>query len=68
MLTTTTFCPFRRNFEKQMIEAGIHPRYGIEVSNMLGLKHYVQANYGIAVVPLITVTPPPLGTVIKPDY
>lgn len=66
LLTTTSICPFRRNFEKQMIEVGISPHYGVEISNMLGLKHYVQANYGIAVVPLITVTPPPQGTVIKP--
>ena len=65
LLTTSSVCPFRRNFEKQSIEVGIHLRYGLEVSNMLGLKYYVQANYGIAVVPLVAVTPPPPGTVIK---
>lgn len=65
ILTTSTVCPFRRNFEKQAIEAGINLHYGIEISNMLGLRHYVQSNYGIAVVPLIAVTPPPSGTVIK---
>lgn len=65
-ITTSTVCPFRRNFESQMIDAGIHPRYGLEVSNMLGLKHYVQAGFGVAIVPLNTVTPPPVGTIIKP--
>lgn len=65
LLTTSSICPFRRNFETQAIEVGIHPRYGLEVSNMLGLKYYVQENFGIAVVPLVAVTPPPPGTVIK---
>lgn len=65
LLTTSTVCPFRRNFEKQAINAGINPHYGIEISNMLGLKYYVQEQYGIAVVPLIAVTPSPEGTIIK---
>ncbi|WP_042346312.1 LysR family transcriptional regulator [Bacillus massiliigorillae] len=65
LITTNSYCPFRRNLEQQMIEVGINPEYGLEVSNMLALKHYVQCNFGIAIVPLIAVSPPPVGTVIK---
>ncbi|MED4905747.1 LysR family transcriptional regulator [Parageobacillus thermoglucosidasius] len=66
LLMTSSSCPFRNNLEKKMIELGINPVYGIEISNMLALKHYVQSSLGIAVVPRITVNNPPEGTVIKP--
>ncbi|NEU32154.1 LysR family transcriptional regulator [bacterium LRH843] len=66
LVITNIFCPFRANFEKKMIEIGISPLYGIEVSNMLTLKYYVQSGFGAAVVPLITVNPAPEGTVVKP--
>jgi len=66
LLMTSSSCPFRNNLEKKMIESGINPLYGIEISNMLALKHYVQSALGIAVVPRITVKAPPKGTVIKP--
>ncbi|WP_028392591.1 LysR family transcriptional regulator [Bacillus cihuensis] len=66
LLATSSFCPFRKNLEKQLIEAGINPNYGIEVSNMLALKHFVQTDFGIAVVPVIAITPLLEGTVIKP--
>ncbi|MEH6942289.1 LysR family transcriptional regulator [Bacillus sp. JJ722] len=65
LITTNTHCPFRRNLEKQMIEVGINPDYKLEVSDMLAIKHYVQFDFGIAIVPLIAVTPPPAGTVIR---
>lgn len=65
LLTTNAHCPFRRNLEKQMIEAGINPEYTLEVSDMLALKYYVQFNFGVGIVPLIAVTPPPAGTVIR---
>ena len=48
-----------------MIESELLPSYGIEVSNMLTLKYYVQSGFGAAVVPLITVNPPPKGTIIQ---
>jgi LysR family transcriptional regulator, regulator of the ytmI operon len=66
LLMTSSSCPFRNNLEKKMIELGINPVYGIEISNMLALKHYVRSALGIAVVPRITVKNPPKGTVIKP--
>ncbi|WP_353625870.1 LysR family transcriptional regulator [Bacillus sp. JCM 19041] len=65
ILITTAACPFRRNLEKQMIDQGLRPSYRMEISNMLALKHYVQAGYGIAAVPIIAAAPPPEGTVLK---
>ncbi len=66
LVITNAFCPFRGNLERKMIETGISPQYGIEVSNMLTLKYYVQSRFGAAVVPKITVDPPPEGTMTKP--
>lgn len=70
LLITKADCPFRSNLEKQMKENGLVLKNGIEVSDMLALRDYVQANIGVAVVPNITVIPPPKGTLIKPiiDY
>ncbi|MGG3570942.1 LysR family transcriptional regulator [Bacillus gobiensis] len=65
ILITTAVCPFRRNLEKQMIDKGIRPNYQMEISHMPALKFYAQAGFGIAAVPLITVTPPPEGTVVR---
>lgn len=66
LVITNTLCPFRGNLERKMIETGISPQYGIEVSNMLALKYYVQSRFGVAVVPRITVESPPEGTLTKP--
>lgn len=65
ILITSAICPFRRNLEKQMIDKGMKPRYRMEINNMLALRHYVQAGYGVAAIPIITVSPPPQGTVLK---
>ncbi|TSB47852.1 LysR family transcriptional regulator [Alkalicoccobacillus porphyridii] len=66
ILITTAICPFRRNLEKQMIDKGLKPKYRMEISNMLALKHYVELGYGLAAVPIIAASPPPPGTVLKP--
>jgi LysR family transcriptional regulator, regulator of the ytmI operon len=65
LLITNEVCPYRRKLESSLLEKGGSPYYGIEIGNMASLKFYVQANFGIAVVPLITVTPVPEGTVLK---
>src|SRR5690625_4652484 len=44
LIITNALCPFRGNLERKMIESGIIPQYGMEVSNMLTLKYYVQSN------------------------
>lgn len=66
IILTTTSCPFRRNLERNLVEKGICPVYGIEVSNMLAVKYYVQAKFGIAVVPEIVASPLPEGTISRP--
>ncbi|AKU26470.1 LysR family transcriptional regulator [Geobacillus sp. LC300] len=66
LLVTSAACPFRRHLEKKLIELDIQPLYETEVSNMLALKYYVHAALGVAVVPKISVTPPPEGTVALP--
>ncbi|MGG1598305.1 LysR family transcriptional regulator [Paenibacillus naphthalenovorans] len=68
LLLTTTICPYRKKLEAALLEKGGSPYFGIEISTMSALKYYVQANFGIAVVPIITVTPPPEGTVLKPIH
>lgn len=65
LVITNALCPFRGNLERKMIETGISPQYGIEVSNMLTLKYYVQSGFGAAVVPKVTVNPLPEGTITK---
>jgi len=66
LLLTTSICPYRKKLERALLENGGSPYLGIEIGNMSALKYYVQANFGIAVVPLISVTPPPEGTIVKP--
>jgi DNA-binding transcriptional LysR family regulator len=65
LLITTPVCPYRKKLESCLLEKGGSPYNGMEIGNMAALKYYVQANFGVAVVPLITVTPPPAGTVLK---
>lgn len=66
LLITGYECPFRKKIEKTLHESGATPYKAIEVGNMEAMKYYVQVGYGIAFVPLVTVSPlPPLGTLIK---
>jgi len=41
---------------------------GMEIGSMAALKYYVQANFGVAVVPVITASPAPVGTVLRPIH
>ncbi|MBO9607804.1 MAG: LysR family transcriptional regulator [Paenibacillaceae bacterium] len=66
LLMTTAVCPYRRKLEKALLEKGGSPYSGMEIGSMAALKYYVQARFGVAVVPLITVVPAPEGTVLKP--
>ncbi|UKS25672.1 LysR family transcriptional regulator [Paenibacillus sp. HWE-109] len=65
ILLTNATCPFRRKLETSLHEKGATPYRKIEIGNMAALKYYVQVQYGLAAVPMITVTPPPEGTVLK---
>lgn len=65
LMITNRHCPFRGVFETKMLEKGCLPIYGLEVSNMLTLKYFVQSGLGSAVVPLVAVSSPPEGTVVR---
>ncbi|OZB95364.1 LysR family transcriptional regulator [Paenibacillus sp. XY044] len=65
ILITTSVCPYRKKLETFLLEKGGSPYSGMEIGNMAALKYYVQAQFGIAVVPVITAIPSPEGTVLK---
>lgn len=65
ILITTSVCPYRKKLETSLLEKGGSPYTGMEIGNMAALKYYVQAQFGIAVVPVITAMPSPEGTVLK---
>ncbi|MEC0226103.1 LysR family transcriptional regulator [Paenibacillus alba] len=65
ILITNSLCPYRQKLESSLLEKGGSPYAGMEIGNMAALKFYVQANFGIAVVPVITAMPNPEGTVLK---
>lgn len=65
ILITNSLCPYRQKLESSLLEKGGSPYSGMEIGNMAALKFYVQANFGIAVVPVITAIPNPEGTVLK---
>ncbi|WP_152401413.1 LysR family transcriptional regulator [Paenibacillus cellulositrophicus] len=65
ILITTSVCPYRKKLETSLLEKGGSPYSGMEIGNMAALKYYVQAQFGIAVVPVITAIPNPEGTVLK---
>ncbi|QGQ95065.1 LysR family transcriptional regulator [Paenibacillus psychroresistens] len=65
LLLTTSTCPYRKKLERSLLEKGGSPYLATEIGSMAALKYYVQANFGLAVVPLISVTPLPEGTILK---
>lgn len=66
LLITSPVCPFRKSLEKAMSDKGLRPRYHMEVSNMLAVKHYVSAGYGIAAIPTVAAEPLPPGCLLRP--
>jgi len=68
LLITSPICPFRKGLENAMADEGLQPHYRMEVSNMLAVKQYVSAGYGIAAVPIVAAEPQPPGCVIRPLY
>lgn len=66
LLITNSQCPYRQKLENELLENGGSPYSSMEIGNMAALKYYVQADFGIAVVPVISATPSPQGTVLKP--
>ncbi|WP_275900972.1 LysR family transcriptional regulator [Paenibacillus periandrae] len=66
LLLPNKTCSYRNRIESSLLENNVHPYYVMEISSMSALKFYVQEQFGIAVVPSLTVDPVPKGTVIKP--
>src|SRR5699024_1214692 len=65
LVVTNRQCPYRGIFEDTMVKKNCIHSYRMEVSNLLSLKYFVQAGFGPAIVPLISVAPPPVHTVMK---
>lgn len=65
LLTTSPDCPFRRILDQAMASRGLVPRYRMEVSHMLAVKHFVAAGYGIAAVPIGSAWPLPPRCVLR---
>lgn len=65
LLLSAFVCNYRISLEKSLLEAGVNPDIGLEVNSMSALKEYVQAGFGIAVVPDIMVASPPAGTIAR---
>ena len=63
-LITSRMCPYRKKLETALQEAGASYS-AIEISSLGALQYYVQANYGIALVPSVAVSSPPTGTVTR---
>lgn len=68
LLMTTAVCPYRKKLENSLLEKNASPYMGMEIGSMAALKYYVQANFGVAVVPVITASPAPVGTVLRPIH
>ena len=63
-LTTLQSCPYRKKLETTLQELG-NPYSVIEISNLVALKYYVQANYGLAFLPSTIVFTPFPGTATR---
>nr|BBH88120.1 LysR family transcriptional regulator [Thermosporothrix sp. COM3] len=65
ILLTDRGCGYRAVIEKALLSLGINPFSGIEMGSIEILKHAVQGELGIALLPDIAVTPPPSQTVVR---
>lgn len=63
-LVTSSECVFRKKLVTLLEKIGTYYST-LEISGLAALKYYVQANHGIALVPAVTVTPAPAGTVAR---
>lgn len=63
-LVTSRECVYRKKLATLLQKIGTSYST-LEISGLAALKYYVQANHGIALVPAVTVTPAPIGTVTR---
>ncbi|MFC4302131.1 LysR family transcriptional regulator [Cohnella boryungensis] len=65
-IMTPGTCPFRIRVEEAISEKiGMLRQSSIEVTGINSLKYFVQAKLGIALAPLVSISPPLPGTVVK---
>lgn len=65
ILVTTPECNFRRKLESALHELGGTPYNRIEIGSLLSLRFYVEAGFGVAILPSILATPAPPGTLLR---
>ncbi|MFC5704417.1 LysR family transcriptional regulator [Cohnella faecalis] len=65
-IMTPGTCPFRIRVEEAIAEKiGMLRQSSIEITGINSLKYFVQAKLGIALAPLVSISPPITGTVVK---
>lgn len=65
-LVTPGTCPFRLRVEDMIAKKiGRLRQSSIEVAGITAIKYFVQAKLGISLAPLVAITPPIPGTVVK---
>lgn len=66
LLFTEETCAYRQLIDPALNERGVRPVSRVEFSSIQTQAAAVQAGLGVAIVPCIAVTPPPIGTVLRP--
>ena len=64
-LLTEPGCAYRRVVEQELFQSGTNPYSGIEIGSIGALSGLVRLGVGVAIVPVVTVSPPPPGTVLR---
>ncbi|MDO3408248.1 LysR family transcriptional regulator [Saccharibacillus sp. CPCC 101409] len=66
-LFTPGTCPFRIRIEALLsVQVGSLRQPPVEVAGITAIKYFVQAGIGIALAPVVAVSPPLPGTIVKP--
>lgn len=65
LLLSEQACPYRKLVENALQQRGRSPYSGLEIGSLETLKHAVQSGMGIALLPRVTITPPPARTILR---
>jgi DNA-binding transcriptional LysR family regulator len=65
LLVTESSCAYRALTERVLRDGGAQPERTVEINSIEALAWAVQAGLGVAVVPEISATPPPPGTILR---
>ena len=58
-------CAYRELIEGTLLRRRVNPYSGLEIGSLETLKHAVQSNLGLALLPRAAATPPPARTVLR---